>query len=145
METLQESDYFLTSMQLGLQRCWESMWSVQLFPMRHICLTLIFVLNTLIFRDIALNTLILCKVEAGASILLVVHSKLFSFACINSFKIVTTCKISLKLQNRLNLKYMYQNMSCNHIEPGPLDFLGCGGRGWRNPLFSDSDSGSESK
>ena len=59
----------LTTLKLKLQRCWESMCSVQLSCLRHICLALIVALNTLIFCNVALNTLIFCKVEAGASIL----------------------------------------------------------------------------
>ena len=39
METLQDLDYFLTTMQLGLQRCLESMCSVKLSCLRHICQT----------------------------------------------------------------------------------------------------------
>ena len=50
--TLQEIYYILTTLHWGIQRCWESMCSVQLSCLRHICLTLIVALNTLIFGNV---------------------------------------------------------------------------------------------
>ena len=49
---LQEIYYILATLHWGLQRCQESMCFEQLFCLRHICLTLIVALNTLIFGNV---------------------------------------------------------------------------------------------